>query len=502
MSNTKYARFNVEGQRITYDKENSYQDFTANTLGFYDCVFAFNNEWDEIDTRYAMFVSRYREPIKQVLTLNEEDSTWTCDFPDALVDTPSVVVGVIGYIGTDTTKRWVTNKCDSVIFADSTSIIGADTTQEQISIVEQLIKDLDSDLQTHSSATLAEYKSSIVALQNTTSKLESTKVDKTHADFVNDRTDTTPIADFYMFAKQGQASPIPSAVSVHNYTDSITAQFDNVGESAIGILVLKNARNPINRSDKENDYIGNSDFLYCCEVYKKEDGSFGERPVTVIDKDGNILKRYEAITLSGATENLNDCVVKILDVLGTREILNVSVDGETNSAFSVFPHYITVDGGIQLYKNDIKFISGTGTIQANKTDDGYYGFQISCSNKHANAFRVINGGVEVVSVASSGGVDYLKINKSLKYENQSTAPSALYGNTYYSQDTGFFYAYDKYSNKYKQFNDIYMAQFPTTGSWNVGDRVYNTVPSSGGYIGWVCTVAGTPGTWKGFGLIA
>jgi hypothetical protein len=43
---------------------------------------------------------------------------------------------------------------------------------------------------------------------------------------------------------------------------------------------------------------------------------------------------------------------------------------------------------------------------------------------------------------------------------------------------------------------------PTTGTWVVGDVVYNSAPASAGYIGWVCTVAGTPGTWKTFGLIS
>ena len=42
---------------------------------------------------------------------------------------------------------------------------------------------------------------------------------------------------------------------------------------------------------------------------------------------------------------------------------------------------------------------------------------------------------------------------------------------------------------------------PTTGTWRRGDLVQNYEPSPGGYIGWVCTAAGTPGTWKGYGLI-
>jgi hypothetical protein len=43
---------------------------------------------------------------------------------------------------------------------------------------------------------------------------------------------------------------------------------------------------------------------------------------------------------------------------------------------------------------------------------------------------------------------------------------------------------------------------PLTGTYYLGDIVYNNAPTSGGYIGWVCTVAGTPGTWKTFGLIS
>ena len=42
---------------------------------------------------------------------------------------------------------------------------------------------------------------------------------------------------------------------------------------------------------------------------------------------------------------------------------------------------------------------------------------------------------------------------------------------------------------------------PTAGTFNKGDIVYNTNPTPNSYVGWICTTAGTPGTWKGFGLI-
>lgn len=43
---------------------------------------------------------------------------------------------------------------------------------------------------------------------------------------------------------------------------------------------------------------------------------------------------------------------------------------------------------------------------------------------------------------------------------------------------------------------------PTTGTWEVGDIVEMTTPAAAGQIGWVCTTAGTPGTWKAYGTIA
>ncbi len=42
---------------------------------------------------------------------------------------------------------------------------------------------------------------------------------------------------------------------------------------------------------------------------------------------------------------------------------------------------------------------------------------------------------------------------------------------------------------------------PASGAHVVGDIAWNTGAAAGGKVGWVCTVAGTPGTWKAFGPI-
>jgi len=46
------------------------------------------------------------------------------------------------------------------------------------------------------------------------------------------------------------------------------------------------------------------------------------------------------------------------------------------------------------------------------------------------------------------------------------------------------------------------ASHPTSGSYRLGDIVWNSQPKPTGYVGWICTKAGTPGLWKTFGQIA
>ena len=43
---------------------------------------------------------------------------------------------------------------------------------------------------------------------------------------------------------------------------------------------------------------------------------------------------------------------------------------------------------------------------------------------------------------------------------------------------------------------------PGDGAWLLGDRIIYMTPLSGGFIGEVCTVAGSPGTWKTYGGIS
>jgi hypothetical protein len=43
---------------------------------------------------------------------------------------------------------------------------------------------------------------------------------------------------------------------------------------------------------------------------------------------------------------------------------------------------------------------------------------------------------------------------------------------------------------------------PTSGSYALGDVVWNSSPKPTGYVGWICIREGTPGEWKPFGQIS
>ncbi len=44
--------------------------------------------------------------------------------------------------------------------------------------------------------------------------------------------------------------------------------------------------------------------------------------------------------------------------------------------------------------------------------------------------------------------------------------------------------------------DFMGAAAPVAGTWAVGNRVWNSAPAAAQPMGWICTVAGTPGTWR------
>ena len=42
---------------------------------------------------------------------------------------------------------------------------------------------------------------------------------------------------------------------------------------------------------------------------------------------------------------------------------------------------------------------------------------------------------------------------------------------------------------------------PLAGAWPLGAKFYNRDPLATEWMGWTCVAGGTPGTWKGFGVV-
>jgi hypothetical protein len=59
--------------------------------------------------------------------------------------------------------------------------------------------------------------------------------------------------------------------------------------------------------------------------------------------------------------------------------------------------------------------------------------------------------------------------------------------------------FNSYSHIWR--NEFLATQAPAFGTWAVGMKVFDVAPAAAGKMGWVCTAAGSPGTWKQFGAI-
>jgi len=139
-------------------------------------------------------------------------------------------------------------------------------------------------------------------------------------------------------------------------------------------------------------------------------------------------------------------------------------------------------GTIQNAPSPTIFLSRNNTasittqFNANQTPDG------TAVNLNTESVVTLRGGSTYAIGVGSGG-------RHLKVQNNFVRLPDLY---YQATSTGWG------ASSVARF---IAAAAPVAGTWARGDIVFNSTPSAGGYIGWVCVTAGTPGTWKAFGAI-
>ena len=187
------------------------------------------------------------------------------------------------------------------------------------------------------------------------------------------------------------------------------------------------------------------------------------------------------------------------NIIGGAEKSAVVIDGCVSPTIdgitidSVFQIGIIVRNSVswKIRNADVSNVNLTYTVDGNVYDGIFIdstctvGELDNCFVRQLNAtsgrYGINNNGNQTVFTGSNVAINFAVANL-----NQSVT-QRVYGNTVVA------------SNPSR--TDAGTA-IPTTGTWGVGDKIYHTTPAASGFVGWVCTVAGSPGTWKTFGAIS
>lgn len=149
-----------------------------------------------------------------------------------------------------------------------------------------------------------------------------------------------------------------------------------------------------------------------------------------------------------------------------------------------------------------KYVVSTFAVKS--INPGSSSLRVSYYNAGANGTLVLNDnewhtycGISDVGGTSSG----------YEFQNDSTSTfnfllsklQAVAFNTY--QEAADYVKSDFYALPAGDPISWYDSAIPTAGIYAKGDVIYNTAPAIGGNLGWICTEAGSPGTWRPFGTI-
>jgi hypothetical protein len=116
---------------------------------------------------------------------------------------------------------------------------------------------------------------------------------------------------------------------------------------------------------------------------------------------------------------------------------------------------------------------------------------------HLYGIFVVNDPTSTSDVHLRNNVCSGSSSNSIRFNTSATAIAEFHNNMY--ETLGNYGAFTLVEGRKARV--YHGTQAPATGTYVVGDLCYNTAPAAGSRLGWVCTVAGTPGTWVAFGEI-
>lgn len=200
------------------------------------------------------------------------------------------------------------------------------------------------------------------------------------------------------------------------------------------------------------------------------------------------------ITISGCTF---DGRITIGDTATNVAITGNTVDGAAYGVHIVGSvsgtvEHVTIQGNI--FKNLSE--SGIGLTYCNHvTIDGNQIIDANTDNDSAGT------SLNNACISAYSNADYIRVTNNL-LKNTGTG-LAHYGINFQSLTNSpnrYYFGNEIISMVTSNIRNPYTAA-PTTGNWEIGDRIYDASPTASGVEGWICTVAGNPGTWVTFGVL-
>lgn len=267
--------------------------------------------------------------------------------------------------------------------------------------------------------------------------------------------------------------------------------------------------------------------------FTKASGGLGTAPAYAINLDGSSLFT-EGVIISfnkifGFDRNINvgkgyfvditsndlsgsSQVISFVDPIGGCNICNNFIEVTANGTGIYAPslgganldrrssiqnnHFVGTGGGSPAYGIDIGQSGGS------------FQWDVDVNNNTLTGF--VNGDIRIVA----GGLTTITTNNCLSsapthsiFLDTVTGPPVVIENNYCAKALTINNAADYPAGKVILANNVESGTFksskqtaaPTTGTWRVTDVVMNSAPTIGQPKGWVCTVAGTPGTWVSLG---
>jgi hypothetical protein len=203
-------------------------------------------------------------------------------------------------------------------------------------------------------------------------------------------------------------------------------------------------------------------------------------------------------------DNLDDILVEGNTcyplLLAANGIIHCGVTPTTTNRMKIVNNifYSTKTSGLATFSysvadvlTDVDFRGNTVFMGDGMQTWDWRGLNLLCEN---NTFNIIS------ALASSTAISFIqagrvRINNNL-FNNATTTTQTII-----SSINDIVVGPDNSFSQYFTNSNINTAA-PTGGYWTRGEKIYNSAPAAAGFIGFVCTTAGTPGTWKTFGAIS